>query len=63
MYLYTGYTKEYISLLERTAPTHRLQLEGLSQPLTACSTGSYTDGQVLKYTADRVERGWESPSN
>ena len=24
---------------------HRLQLEGLSQPLSACSVSSYTDGQ------------------
>ena len=43
---------------------HRLQLEGLSQPLSACSVGSYTDGQVVQYIYwDRAERGWESPSN
>ena len=55
--------QEYISLVEGIATPHRLQLEGLSQPLSACSVGSYTDGQVVPYTADRAERGWESPSN
>ena len=56
-------SKEYISLLERTAPPPpRLPEEGLSQPLSACTDGSYTDGQVVQYTADRVDRGWESPS-
>ena len=30
------------------------------QPLPACSVGSYTDGQVVQYTADRARRGWVS---
>ena len=39
---------EYISLLERTAPPPlRLPEEGLSQPLSACTDGSYADGQVV----------------
>ena len=55
-----GQSKEYISLVEGTATSHRLQLEGLTQPLPACSVGSYTDGQVVQYTADRAGRGWVS---
>ena len=47
-----------ISLLEQTAPPLCLPEEGLSQPLSACTDGSYTDGQVVQYTADRAERGW-----
>ena len=53
-------SKEYISLVERTATTHRLTKSQLTQPLTACSVGSYTDGQVLQYTAGREGRGWVS---
>ena len=41
-------------------PPLRLPEEGLSQPLSACTDGSYTDRQVVQYTADREERGWES---
>ena len=47
--------------------TLRLPEEGLSQPLSACTDGSYSDGQVVhdhvQYTADRAERGWESASH
>ena len=53
-------TKEYISHVAGTATSHRLQLEGLTQPLPACSVGSYTDGQAVQYTADRAGRGWVS---
>ena len=49
-----GY-KEYISLVERTATTHCLTKSQLTQPLTGCSVGNYTDGQVVQYTADRVD--------
>ena len=38
----------------------RLPEKGLSQPLSACTDSSYTDGQVVQYTADIAERGWES---
>ena len=40
-------TKEYISLTE----------EALSQPLSACTDGSYTDGQVVQYTASGERLG------
>ena len=44
------------------SPPLRCPWEELSQSLSACSVGSYTDGQVLQDTADRAERGWESAS-
>ena len=52
-------TKEYISLLERTAPPPlRLPEKGLSQPLSACTDGSYIDGQVVhKCSILQTERG------
>ena len=50
----------HISLVEGTAISHRLSIIWLTQPLPACSVGSYTDGQVVQYTADRAGRGWVS---
>ena len=41
----------------------RLPEEALSQPLFSCNDGSYTDRQVVQYTADKAERGWESASS
>ena len=52
----------YITLSLDSLPL-RLKEEALSQPLSACNDGSYTDGQVVQYTADRAERGWESASH
>ena len=49
-----------ISLLERTAIPYRLTKSQLTQPLPDCSVGSYTDGQVVQYTAHRAGRGWAS---
>ena len=54
--------KVYTSLLERTVPPLHRPWEALSQPLSACSVGSYIDGQVVEDTAKRAERGWESAS-
>ena len=53
-------SKEYISLVEWIATPHCLKKSQLTQPLPACSVGSYTDGQVVLYTADRAGRGWVS---
>ena len=47
----------YITRSIRTATTHRLTKSQLIQPLTACSVGSYTDGQVVQYTVLQTERG------
>ena len=55
----------YITL-RTDSPHFRLPEEGLSQPLSTCTDGSYTDGQQVvqyMYTADRAERGWESASH
>ena len=52
----TGVTKEYILVIEGTAPTIVLQRSdapNLSLPALA-------DGQVVEYTADRARRGWVS---
>ena len=54
---WTGVSKEYISLVERTATPHRLTTSQLTQPLPTCSVGSYTDRQVVQCTADRAGRG------
>ena len=45
--------QEYISYWERTGTAHPLclTLRHLTQPLSACSVGSYTDGQVVQHTA------------
>ena len=62
----TKYCTQRIYITLRTdspPPPLRLPEESLSQPLSACNDGSYTDGQVVKYTADRAERGCESASS
>ena len=38
------------------SPPFRLPVEGLSQPLSACTDGSYTDWQLVQYTADHRRR-------
>ena len=51
------YSDQRIYITLRTdSPSLRLKKEGLSQPLSTCTDGSYTDGQVVQYTADRAER-------
>ena len=59
----SGVQRIYITLRTDSPPPPRLPEEGLSQPLSACTDGSYTDGQVVQYTADSAERGWESASH
>ena len=41
-----------------TASPCRLKLSCLTQPLPACSVGSYTDRQVVQYTVEQGGRGW-----
>ena len=43
---------EYILLRLGSTPPRRLKKCGLTQPLPACSVGSYTDKQVVQYTAE-----------
>ena len=38
------------------SPPRRLKLSCLTQPLPTCSVGSYTDRQVVQYTADHRRR-------
>ena len=54
-----GLNKEYtrISLLERTATPIVLQKVNSPNLFPPCSVGSYTDGQVVQYTADRAGKG------
>ena len=47
----------YILLRTDSLPPSRLKLSCLTQPLPACSVGSYTDRQVVQYTADRAKKG------
>ena len=52
-------TKKYtVYHSENGQHPRRLTLRRLTQPLIACSVGSYTDGQVVQYAADRAGRGW-----
>ena len=61
------YSDQRIYITLRTdSPSLRLKKEGLSQPLSTCTDGSYTDGQQVvqyMYTADRAKRGWEKASH
>ena len=40
-----------------STPIRRPKLSCLTQPLPACSVGSYTYRQVVQLTADRAKKG------